>query len=81
MRKNPDLRLMILPHFDQEFHQEYFTLFSSFFFILTVSVLVVCDPVMGDDGVVYIPEELIPVYRDKVIPLADIITPNQTELE
>lgn len=51
------------------------------FFIFTVSMLVVCDPVMGDDGIVYIPEELIPVYRDKVIPLADIITPNQTELE
>ena len=42
---------------------------------------IVCDPVMGDDGVVYIPEELIPVFRDQVIPIADIITPNQTELE
>lgn len=46
-----------------------------------ISLLIVCDPVMGDDDIVYIPKELVPVYRDKVIPLADIITPNQTELE
>lgn len=41
----------------------------------------VCDPVMGDDGLWYVPEELLPVYRDKVVPMADIITPNQFEAE
>lgn len=50
-------------------------------FNVMISLLIVCDPVMGDDDIVYIPKELVPVYRDKVIPLADIITPNQTELE
>jgi hypothetical protein len=26
----------------------------------------VCDPVMGDEGKLYVPEELVPAYRDKV---------------
>ena len=29
----------------------------------------------------YVPEELMPVYRDQLLPLADIITPNQFEAE
>ena len=29
----------------------------------------------------YVPEELLPVYRDQIIPQADIITPNQFEAE
>lgn len=29
----------------------------------------------------YVKEELIPVYREKIVTLADIITPNQFELE
>uniref|UniRef100_A0A671XG21 Pyridoxal kinase n=1 Tax=Sparus aurata TaxID=8175 RepID=A0A671XG21_SPAAU len=29
----------------------------------------------------YVPENLLPVYRDKVVPLADILTPNQFEAE
>lgn len=29
----------------------------------------------------YVPKDLLPVYRDKVVPLADIITPNQFEAE
>ncbi|XP_034042473.1 pyridoxal kinase-like [Thalassophryne amazonica] len=45
------------------------------------SLVYVCDPVMGDQGVMYVPENLLPVYRDKVVPLADIITPNQFEAE
>lgn len=36
---------------------------------------------MGDNGVMYVPKEILPVYRDIVIPLADIITPNQFEAE
>lgn len=27
------------------------------------------------------PEDLLPVYREKVVPVADIITPNQFEAE
>ena len=29
----------------------------------------------------YVPEALLPVYRDQILPLADIITPNQFEAE
>ncbi|XP_055229662.1 pyridoxal kinase isoform X1 [Gorilla gorilla gorilla] len=29
----------------------------------------------------YVPEDLLPVYKEKVVPLADIITPNQFEAE
>ncbi|RQM23120.1 hypothetical protein B5M09_005528, partial [Aphanomyces astaci] len=63
------------------------------------SSLYVCDPVMGDDGKLYVPPELgtsiivslsmltfshpcaVDIYRDEVLPLADIITPNQFECE
>ncbi|KAJ8793607.1 hypothetical protein J1605_003615 [Eschrichtius robustus] len=45
----------------------------------------VCDPVMGDkwngEGSMYVPEDLLPVYREKIVPVADIITPNQFEAE
>lgn len=40
-----------------------------------------CDPVLGDDGRLYVPPELVGVYRDKVVPQADLLTPNQFELE
>ncbi|KAM9804917.1 pyridoxal kinase-like [Neosynchiropus ocellatus] len=46
-----------------------------------ISLFIVCDPVMGDQGAMYVPESLLPVYRDKVVPLADILTPNQFEAE
>lgn len=29
----------------------------------------------------YVPESLLPIYRDEIIPLADIATPNQFEVE
>ncbi|XP_034430489.1 pyridoxal kinase-like [Hippoglossus hippoglossus] len=45
------------------------------------SLVYVCDPVMGDQGAMYVPEDLLPVYKDKVVPLADILTPNQFEAE
>jgi pyridoxine kinase len=41
----------------------------------------VCDPVLGDEGNFYVTPDLVHVYRDKVIPLADVVTPNQFELE
>ncbi|XP_023818828.1 pyridoxal kinase-like isoform X2 [Oryzias latipes] len=44
-------------------------------------VLTVCDPVLGDHGSMYVPQNLYPVYKNKVVPVADIITPNQFEAE
>eukprot|EP01134_Creolimax_fragrantissima_P005434 CFRG5434T1 len=42
----------------------------------------VCDTVMGDDGVgLYISPSLVPVYRELVVPVADILTPNAFEAE
>lgn len=41
----------------------------------------VCDPVMGDEGKLYVPEELVQVYRDEVVALATVLTPNQFEAE
>lgn len=41
----------------------------------------VCDPVLGDKGKFYVPKELVRLYREKVIPLADVLTPNQFEVE
>jgi pyridoxine kinase len=41
-----------------------------------------CDPVMGDVGRGFFVREGIPEYlRDEVVPRADIVTPNQFELE
>ncbi|KAJ3110412.1 hypothetical protein HDU96_006631 [Phlyctochytrium bullatum] len=39
------------------------------------------DPVMGDEGKLYVPSELVPIYRDQLCPLADIVTPNSFEAE
>lgn len=44
-------------------------------------LIYVCDPVLGDHGKYYVPESLLPIYRDKLIPHADVITPNQFEAE
>ena len=38
------------------------------------------DTVMGDNDYLYVPKELIPVYKS-MLPLADIITPNLFELQ
>ncbi|KAJ7562685.1 hypothetical protein O6H91_03G080500 [Diphasiastrum complanatum] len=45
------------------------------------NLLYVCDPVMGDEGKLYIKPELVPLYKDKVVPLASMLTPNQFEAE
>ena len=37
----------------------------------------VCDPVLGDRGAFYVPQELVGLYREKVLPLADVVTPNE----
>ncbi|KAL4582447.1 hypothetical protein LXL04_006996 [Taraxacum kok-saghyz] len=45
------------------------------------SLTYVCDPVMGDEGKLYVPQELVSVYREKVVPVASMLTPNQFEAE
>ncbi|XP_045472856.1 pyridoxal kinase [Harmonia axyridis] len=44
-------------------------------------IVFVCDPVMGDNGQLYVPEELVPLYQECIVPHAHILTPNQYELE
>ncbi|GAM22005.1 hypothetical protein SAMD00019534_051800, partial [Acytostelium subglobosum LB1] len=41
----------------------------------------VCDPVLGDNNKLYVPEDLVDIYRDEVIQHADYLFPNQTEAE
>lgn len=41
----------------------------------------ICDPVLGDNGKLYVSPELVSVYRQSVLPVAHIITPNHYELE
>jgi len=41
-----------------------------------------CDPVMGDAGRgFYVKPDIPSVFREKLVPLADIVSPNQFELE
>lgn len=41
----------------------------------------VCDPVCGDLGSLYVPEPVAAAIRDRLLPLADVATPNRFELE
>lgn len=41
----------------------------------------VCDPVIGDAGGLYVADALAAGIRDRLLPLADIATPNRYELE
>lgn len=42
----------------------------------------ICDPVMGDDDLgIFVHPGLIEVFRDRLTPMAAIVTPNQFELE
>lgn len=43
--------------------------------------MLVCDPVQGDDGRIYCKEGLPEAFRERILPLASIITPNQFEAE
>lgn len=40
-----------------------------------------CDPVMGDNGVLYVSADLVDVYRNEILPRASVLTPNQFEAE
>ncbi len=45
-------------------------------------VLYVCDPVMGREGDgFFVPADLQEEFRERIVPAADIVTPNQFELE
>ena len=44
-------------------------------------VVYVCDPVMGDEGKLYVSQDLVSVYRDEVVGHADVIVPNSFEAE
>lgn len=41
----------------------------------------VCDPVLGDNGQLYVAPELVEAYVQYVLPKAQMITPNQFEAE
>jgi len=41
----------------------------------------VCDPVMGDNGKLFLPAELVPIYQNIIVPLAATLTPNAFEAE
>lgn len=40
-----------------------------------------CDPVIGDDGRVYVADGILDVVRHRLLPASHLITPNQFELE
>lgn len=44
------------------------------------SAVYCCDPVLGDDGEIYVSPDIPAFMREKVLPAADIITPNRFEL-
>ncbi|MBL6455327.1 pyridoxal kinase PdxY [Belnapia sp. T6] len=45
------------------------------------AALYCCDPVIGDEGRVYVRAGIAEMLRDAAVPLADLLTPNQFELE
>lgn len=45
-------------------------------------LLYVCDPVMGDDDLgLFVEAGLVDVFRERLVPMASVATPNQYELE
>jgi pyridoxine kinase len=44
-------------------------------------LLYLCDPVIGDDGRIYVADGILDVVRHRLLPAASLITPNQFELE
>ncbi|GIL72751.1 hypothetical protein Vretimale_4458 [Volvox reticuliferus] len=41
----------------------------------------VCDPVLGDEGRLYVARELVEAYANSIVPLASVLVPNQFEAE
>ncbi|PXF49364.1 Pyridoxal kinase [Gracilariopsis chorda] len=46
----------------------------------TPNLVYVCDPVLGDNGKLYVPEPLVHIYVHNILHLATILTPNAFEL-
>jgi pyridoxine kinase len=44
-------------------------------------LIYLCDPVIGDDGKVYVADGILDVVRTRLLPSASLVTPNQFELE
>ena len=44
------------------------------------NLIYLCDPVIGDDGRVYVADGILDVVRQRLVPAASLITPNQFEL-
>lgn len=40
-----------------------------------------CDPVMGDEGRLYVAPEMVEAFRDRIVQLASIMVPNCYEAE
>jgi len=49
--------------------------------IMRPDMVYLCDPVMGDEGGLYIPIDTARAIRAQLLPIADIIKPNRSELE
>lgn len=45
------------------------------------NALYLCDPVIGDEGGLYVPTATATAIRDRLLPIADIATPSRYELE
>ncbi|MBN9068727.1 MAG: pyridoxal kinase PdxY [Rhizobiales bacterium] len=45
------------------------------------NALYLCDPVIGDEGGLYVPVETATAIRERLLPIADIATPSRHELE
>eukprot|EP00917_Polyrhabdina_sp_WS-2016_P032931 GHVP01070183.1.p1 GENE.GHVP01070183.1~~GHVP01070183.1.p1 ORF type:complete len:270 (+),score=59.40 GHVP01070183.1:1079-1888(+) len=45
------------------------------------NVVITIDPVLGDNGRLYTSESLVKIYRESALNIADLITPNQFELQ
>ncbi|KAG2483428.1 hypothetical protein HYH03_017683 [Edaphochlamys debaryana] len=41
----------------------------------------VCDPVLGDEGRLYVAREMVEAYAATIVPLASVLVPNQFEAE
>jgi pyridoxine kinase len=41
----------------------------------------VCDPVLGDEGELYLPATLVRTFREQAVPQANLLVPNRFELE
>lgn len=40
-----------------------------------------CDPVLGDGGKLYVPQEMVEIYKSEILPKAQVLLPNQFEME